>query len=74
MARKTISEAADLLSCLASQIDDDSFTTSTIVGRWSRRARSIAENEWDAVADEIGYYLDWREHYAEAEARLRSMP
>lgn len=63
-------EAIELLACIASQRDLDWFTTYATPGKWSRAARRRATAAWDSL-DDAGRWLDWREMYAEAEARLR---
>lgn len=77
MRKHTVrAEAADLLACLASQAEDVlfAFLTHNAPGRWRASARKLAHLTWASVDNEedIGPWLDMREHYAEAEARLRS--
>lgn len=62
-------EAADLLACLASDIDECVFGTHSLPGAWSANARGLALE----VASDVPYcgVLDWREMWAEAEAKLR---
>lgn len=70
-------EAADLLACLASQPDGwwPPWTIEGLTGRWSPAARCIAQQSSYRVhlSERRAFRadLDWRERYAEAEARLR---
>lgn len=62
-------DAADLLACMAS-LPRLSFATFSLPGRWSRDARRLAGLTWREVYDCLD---DWRENYAECEARLREV-
>lgn len=65
-------EAIDLLACLASQPSFWRWSSSDLPGAWSGSARRRASAEVALLGGELVRDLDWRELYAEAEARLRS--
>lgn len=74
MVRKDIrAEAADLLACLASQPEKWNWfcRPMTLPGRWSQNAIALSGSMLDDIGVSDNPDLDWRENYAEAEARLR---
>lgn len=65
--RRTMREAADLLSCLASYPDHHMVGTGTLPGKWSAEARNLALD----TAIRYSRYDGWEEWWAGAEAYLR---
>lgn len=67
-------EAADLLACLASQPRQWLYETATLPGEWSVEARSYARLKLPDDLRPVAQSGDeFREFYAEAEARLREV-
>lgn len=64
-------EAIELLACLASQPGTWRYETATVPGDWTIEARNYARLKLPDDMRPPG--LEWREFYAEAEARLREV-